>query len=766
MATRLTSAAKTDVGLKRTNNEDKFIIVPDKGLYVLCDGMGGHASGEVASALCCSNVAKFVCELARQPGFEFPYQTNPSLSFESKLIVNAIKYANERVYIQSCKDRSMEGMGTTITCIYNAPQGLVLAHVGDSRIYRVRNGQIKQMSRDHSLLNHLIDTGEIKPEDASHFANKNVILRAIGLKDYVDVEVHEVPREVGDVYMMCSDGLSDIVSETKILNAITSAPDMNAACAELISLALQAGGKDNVTVVCVSIQKDDSSQAQPAASRRMNPSQAMQMPGNMAMGQKPGMVAGQPMPPNMAMGQPMPMGQPMQPNMAMGQPMPPNMAMGQPMPMGQPMQPNMAMGQPMPPNMSMAPGMVAGMPQNMAQMPNVARGMNGSYGAMPPVAQHPGMMPMPMGRMVPQPAGMPAMPNQQQRPQRMHSVREVVEVKAAAPAPRPMPKPIGTAGRTTSVTTMPAIPPNGQKPAQEQPNDEAEIVSREDTVVEKAPMATAGSPKLLESAQLSEEEKSQLPETGLLLMEPPSQASAGAETEMEPVFDDNDKPTFVECPVVRDSALSKADEKPAAISAPPRTNTEPMSSLESDEHTKVMPISSGSNPKVGATPSQQKLPGLPSTLASAQPKLDNVASAAIIGMPSDEPFLDDDDDDEPTTVRKVSGFPLTLGVPESASKSQQMQQPPQVPARKEPVSGGIEELADAAEVSEPESSGSAAVKAVHRGYVAPREAITPPKDAFDDGDSIEIGGDFGGSSDDDDDEVTRQMSRPDFTRKW
>ena len=138
MTTRLTCAAKTDVGLKRTNNEDNLVMVPSHGLYVLADGMGGHASGQVASTMCVTHVAQFMCETCHQPGFEFTYKPDPKLSYEANLLVNAIKYANERIFIQSCKDRSMEGMGTTITAILNAPHGLVLAHVGDSRIYRIR----------------------------------------------------------------------------------------------------------------------------------------------------------------------------------------------------------------------------------------------------------------------------------------------------------------------------------------------------------------------------------------------------------------------------------------------------------------------------------------------------------------------------------------------------------------------------------------------------------------------------------------------------
>ena len=159
MTARLISAAKTDVGLKRTHNEDNFIMIPNAGLWVLCDGMGGHASGQVASSLCVTNVAQFICDISKKPGFTFPYQPNPQLSYEANLLMNAIKYANERVFIESCKDRAKEGMGTTITAILSTPHSFILAHVGDSRIYRMRNHQIVQVSKDHSLLNHLIDKG-------------------------------------------------------------------------------------------------------------------------------------------------------------------------------------------------------------------------------------------------------------------------------------------------------------------------------------------------------------------------------------------------------------------------------------------------------------------------------------------------------------------------------------------------------------------------------------------------------------------------------
>ena len=254
MTIRLKSAGKTDVGLKRTENEDNFIMLPDQGLYVLADGMGGHASGKMASTLAVTHITEFVCVTAKQPNFSFMYKPDESMPYEANVLVNAVKYANERVFIQSCKERSMEGMGTTVTAILHARDFFVIAHVGDSRIYRVRQNELKQMTVDHSLLNHLLSTGELRPEDADTFQNKNVILRAIGLKDYVDVEAQVIEKVPGDLYMMCSDGLSDLVPDHVIERVLNASPSLPDACNTLIQLALNAGGKDNITVVCVQVE--------------------------------------------------------------------------------------------------------------------------------------------------------------------------------------------------------------------------------------------------------------------------------------------------------------------------------------------------------------------------------------------------------------------------------------------------------------------------------------------------------------------------------
>ncbi len=667
MTTRLSCAAKTDVGLKRSNNEDNLVLVPSHGLYVLADGMGGHASGQVASTMCVTHVAQFICETAKQPGFEFPYKPNPSLSYEANLLSNAIKFANERVFIQSCKDRSMEGMGTTVTAILNAPHGLVLAHVGDSRIYRVRHGQIVQMSRDHSLMNHLIDIGELKPEDAAGFANKNVILRAIGLKDYVDVEIHEVAREQGDIYMMCSDGLSDIVSDAKICQAINQAPNLQEACNSLISLALQAGGKDNVTVVCVSVDVEDGlpSMSQASVSRPGGP--AMTSPAGHAGG-----VVPQPVKIQSPVSQPM-----VQP-------------VSQPMKTMQSVQPVPVSGQPV-----LVPVSPAGMNSgNFARL--AGYGVGASSNPMPVSSmQSAGLSPMASvmsGSAEPENTTQPSVVT------RMHSVREIVERIPVQHSV--MPKPIGSAGRTSS-GSMPAAPSGGRlktvrsESEHEASNHSGEFEAEEEAqmkptvpmmagMIEAVASESVGREKpLREVGSLSKEDKACLPTSGLLFMEPPS-APEAEESQNDGFAEDDGCRTMIECPIITEQILEKE------------------TSDKSDTTGET-----GSNLNNGIYRVQSVIP---------------------------------------SETQETRLF----------SKQEALRA-----ARGEDCS----ELVEAALDEAPRQA-----EPVHKGYVAPREAIVPPKDDYDE-DSIEIGTnrtvvDF--DDDEDDDDVTRQFRRPSYDEfdKW
>ena len=753
MASKLAFAAKTDVGLKRTNNEDNFAVIQSAGLYVLADGMGGHASGQVASTMCVSHVAQYICEMARQPGFKLSFPTKPEWSFEAKLLANAIMYANERVFIQSCKDRSMEGMGTTVTAIFNAPHGLVLAHVGDSRIYRVRKGEITQMTRDHSLMNHLIDKGELRPEDAANFANKNVILRAIGLKDEVEVDIKEVPREKGDIYMMCSDGLSDLVSDSMICKTIAEAHTLDDACSSLIGLALKAGGKDNVTVVCVSVEEDDAAQQpkpqahigsmhpamrpmgmQPVHPNAMGMAQGGMGPGMAQGAMGPGMAQGG-MGPGMAQGG---MGPGMGPGMAQSG-MGPGMAQGA---MGPGMGPaSMAQG-------AMGPGMGQGGMAQGAMGPSMAQGAMGPAGmgqsgiptmnAMTPIgapmAAH--LMQGPAQGMRP---SMVAMPGVQKAVapvvQRMHSVREIVETK---PTQRAMPKPIGSAGRSNS-TGMPAVmQPTRVKPVEASSHPSQEMAKAADgkefdNNVDKANSASANAPKEIENS--AKQDKTDLPDTNLLFTAPPISAASSTDQEALNVEDDkglfetddmsnieddeaSDIKTMLECPIISDDDLH----------TPPRSLNIGGSARTPSQEVRHAPASSPQAATLlPSAPAQDASRSKPTALGSARSSRPSEPSASRLS---------------PVPGPGVQPFKVKLD-------NDLAQMKPQDGAATSAIYECDDDEDDSIIISKP----------VSNYYIPPKEAIAPPEEA--DGDSIEISPDL---YDDDEDSVTKTF-KPTFN-KW
>lgn len=263
---KLTWAALTDVGMKRSGNEDAYVIAEEYGLYVVCDGMGGHASGEVASAMTTEEVVTFFRD--REAGdTSLPYDTEEGASDPERILSNAIQHANDKVYVSGMKDPKLEGMGTTIVSVLDNGENLVLGHVGDSRIYRFRGGTLEQLTRDHSLLNHKIDMGELRTqEDIKGFKHGNIIVRAIGLKDYVRPEAQTVDRASGDILLMCSDGLSDLVDDWAIENVLeANQEDLDEAARILVRMANDRGGKDNITVVLVRVDDDPEELAYGAA---------------------------------------------------------------------------------------------------------------------------------------------------------------------------------------------------------------------------------------------------------------------------------------------------------------------------------------------------------------------------------------------------------------------------------------------------------------------------------------------------------------------
>ncbi|MBN2529184.1 MAG: Stp1/IreP family PP2C-type Ser/Thr phosphatase [Deltaproteobacteria bacterium] len=247
-------AGETDVGQKRNHNEDTFSINESEALFVVCDGMGGHASGEVASQMAVETIRTFFKDTRDDPEVTWPYKMDRSRQYEENRLTTAIKYANVRIFESAKKEPKFHGMGTTITALYFIEDGVYRAHVGDSRIYRFREGEYEQISEDHSLLNDYIKMKKLTPEEIASFPHKNVIVRALGMKESVKVDVVMEKPKSGDIYLMCSDGLSDEVSDEKMAEILAAhGSDVQSSCHALVEEANRNGGHDNITVVLVRV---------------------------------------------------------------------------------------------------------------------------------------------------------------------------------------------------------------------------------------------------------------------------------------------------------------------------------------------------------------------------------------------------------------------------------------------------------------------------------------------------------------------------------
>ncbi|MCL2824789.1 MAG: Stp1/IreP family PP2C-type Ser/Thr phosphatase [Polyangiaceae bacterium] len=240
---------ETNVGRKRNHNEDAFSILGDHGLYIVADGMGGHASGEVASKMAVDTLREFFFSTADDPERTWPYKMDRSKAYEENRLITGIKLANLRIYETAQRDARKRGMGTTIVAIFTVEDGLYVANVGDSRVYLIRDGVIEQLTEDHSLLNDYIKMKRLSPEEIASFPHKNVIVRALGMKETVKVDTRFHAPRADDTIILCSDGLSGPVSDEEMLDVVGSAPDLKTAASSLIERANQHGGPDNITCV-------------------------------------------------------------------------------------------------------------------------------------------------------------------------------------------------------------------------------------------------------------------------------------------------------------------------------------------------------------------------------------------------------------------------------------------------------------------------------------------------------------------------------------
>jgi protein phosphatase len=252
---RAVAAGLSDVGLQREHNEDSFVVMEEYDLFVVADGMGGHRAGDVASRLATETISEFFRSTANED-VTWPFHFDTNLSEEENRLLTGIRVANRQIFERSTRSREYHGMGTTVVGAMFSPkkQRMYIGHVGDSRCYRIRDGQIRLMTRDHSLINdYLLAMPDLTDEQKSELP-KNVITRALGMQDHVVVDLqHDDPRP-GDTYVLCSDGLSGMVSDGDIQLIVTGAGNVRDACLRLIERANERGGEDNITAVLIKIE--------------------------------------------------------------------------------------------------------------------------------------------------------------------------------------------------------------------------------------------------------------------------------------------------------------------------------------------------------------------------------------------------------------------------------------------------------------------------------------------------------------------------------
>jgi serine/threonine protein phosphatase PrpC len=258
---RIRSCGLSDVGLTRVHNEDYFEIDPNHRLYVVADGMGGHSYGEVAAQLAVQAIHRFV-EKSLDRDTTWPMKLDDRLSRHSNLLKMAIQNAHADVLRAISKDGSLHGMGSTVVGILLAGSTATVAHVGDSRAYRLRNGKFEQLTQDHTWVHEQVVAGLLSKEQARSHPLKNVVTRALGGESEIVIDVRELQVQEGDLYLLCSDGLTGMLSDAEIRERLSSGRALQEICRSLVNEANNRGGLDNVTVVLLRVEEDEEDAAE------------------------------------------------------------------------------------------------------------------------------------------------------------------------------------------------------------------------------------------------------------------------------------------------------------------------------------------------------------------------------------------------------------------------------------------------------------------------------------------------------------------------
>ncbi len=253
---RIKACGLSDVGLTRVHNEDYFEIDPEHKLYIVADGMGGHSHGEVAAQIAVNAIRDFIHKTADKDT-TWPFGMDSRLERHTNLLKMSVRIAHDHVLRAISRDGSLYGMGTTVVGILLAGSVAAVAHVGDSRAYRLRKGKLDQLTQDHTWVNEQVVAGFLSKEQARSHPLKNVVTRALGGESDVLVDVREIEVLPGDIFLLCSDGLTGMLSDGDIRDRLASGSSLHEICRRLVNDSNARGGIDNVTVVLLAIEGEE-----------------------------------------------------------------------------------------------------------------------------------------------------------------------------------------------------------------------------------------------------------------------------------------------------------------------------------------------------------------------------------------------------------------------------------------------------------------------------------------------------------------------------
>lgn len=262
---RARACGLSDVGVLRSHNEDCFEIDPEHQVFVVADGMGGHSHGEIASRIAVQAIRDHLVGHADRAG-------SAHATKQSARLRDAVRLAHERVLAAIRKDAALHGMGTTVVSLLVDGDSVAVAHVGDSRAYRVRDGKLELLTQDHTWVNEQVVAGFLSEEQARVHPLKNVVTRALGGDSDVEVDVKEWKAQAGDLYLLCSDGLTTMLSDAEILERLGSSARLEDTCARLVRDANLRGGFDNISVVLLRVEQDGDGEDETRAGGRSSQS--------------------------------------------------------------------------------------------------------------------------------------------------------------------------------------------------------------------------------------------------------------------------------------------------------------------------------------------------------------------------------------------------------------------------------------------------------------------------------------------------------------